>query len=235
MHKILIVIKFIRDAAKTMALAIFDLDNTLITGDSDFLWGQFLVDRHIVDAKQYEEKNKQFFEAYEQGVLDIDRYLKFSLKPLTQHPVEQLYAWRSRFIETIIRPLIAPGARDLLNKHRSEGDTLLIISATHLFITQPIAELLDVPNILATEAEFKAGKYTGNYIGIPTYQQGKVNALKLWLKNHHMNLAGSTFYSDSHNDMALLEKVDHPIVVNADKKLLTVAREKQWPELNLRE
>lgn len=217
-----------------MPLAIFDLDNTLITDDSDFLWGQFLVDQHIVDAKVYEEKNRQFFKSYEQGTLDIDRYLKFSLKPLAQHPPELLYEWRSQFIETIIRPLIACGAQSLLDKHRNKNDTLLIISATNLFITQPIAALLKVPNILATEPEKKNGVYSGDYIGIPTYQTGKVNALNQWLKDHNMNLTGSSFYSDSHNDLALLEKVDYPVAVNPDNQLQAVAGERHWPILNLR-
>jgi HAD superfamily hydrolase (TIGR01490 family) len=217
-----------------MPLTLFDLDNTLITNDSDYLWGQYLVDQHIVNPAEYEEKNRQFFEDYEQGTLDIDSYLKFSLKPLTEHPTQQLYEWRADFVERIIRPIIASGTAEVLDRHRAAGDTLMIISATNLFITQPIAELLDVPNILSTEPEMKDGRYTGNYLGIPTFKQGKVEALQHWMDTHAMDLTGSTFYSDSHNDLPLLELVDTPIAVNPDSILTQVAGEKGWSIIDLR-
>ena len=217
-----------------MPLSIFDLDNTLITNDSDFLWGQYLVEHNIVDRLMYEEKNRQFFEDYEQGRLDIDSYLRFSLQPLTQFQLPQLHAWRADFVTTVIEPLIAPGAPQLLERHRQRGDTLLIISATNLFITQPIAELLDVPHILSTRPELVEGKYTGNYIGTPTFQQGKVLALEDWMIENSEVLSGSTFYSDSHNDLPLLEQVDHPVAVNPDDRLRQVAMEKNWPILDLR-
>jgi HAD superfamily hydrolase (TIGR01490 family) len=217
-----------------MPLTLFDLDNTLITNDSDFLWGQYLVDHQIVDAFEYEEKNRQFYEDYEQGTLDIDRYLKFSLKPLTQFPVEQLYQWRSDFVESVIKPLIAPGTPGLLDNHRQRGDTLMIISATNLFITEPIAGLLKVPNILATIPEIIEGRYTGNYIGAPTFKQGKVIALSNWLARHTMDLSGSTFYSDSHNDLPLLEQVENPVAVNPDAQLHKVCQQRGWPVLDLR-
>lgn len=217
-----------------MPLTLFDLDNTLITNDSDFLWGQFLVDNHIVDPAEYEQRNLQFFKDYEQGCLDIDSYLKFSLKPLSQHNTQQLFNWRSRFIEQVIQPIIAPGTQELLHRHREQGDTLMIISATNLFITQPIADLLDIPHILATQPEFINGAYTGNYIGIPTYQQGKVDALQQWLKEYNMDLTHSTFYSDSHNDLPLLNLVEHPVAVNPDDELQQIARNQNWPILDLR-
>jgi HAD superfamily hydrolase (TIGR01490 family) len=217
-----------------MALSIFDLDNTLITSDSDYLWGKYLVDNRIVDAHEYEEKNRQFFEDYEQGTLDIDSYLKFALNPLTRFPVEQLYSWRRHFIDTIITPLVASGAPGLLEKHRQRGDLLLIISATNRFITQPIADLLGVPHILATEPEIKNGKYTGNYIGTPTFQQGKVTVLQQWLQEHDMDLEGSTFYSDSHNDLPLLELVERPVAVNPDERLYRICKQRKWPIMDLR-
>lgn len=217
-----------------MPLALFDLDNTLITHDSDFLWGQFLVDNNIVDAQEYEEKNRQFFEDYEKGTLDIDSYLKFSLRPLTRFPTDQLYAWRSQFVEQVIKPLIAPGTPKLLQKHREQGDTLMIISATNLFITQPIAELLEVPHILSTEPEMLNGIYTGEYIGQPTFKEGKVDALNDWLKENHMDLQGSSFYSDSHNDLALLNQVEHPVAVNPDEQLRQAAENGDWPIMDLR-
>ncbi len=217
-----------------MPLSIFDLDNTLITHDSDFLWGQYLVEHNIVDPMLYEEKNRQFFEDYEQGRLDIDSYLRFSLQPLTQFPLAQLHAWRADFVAAVIQPLIAPRAPQLLDRHRQQGDTLLIISATNLFVTEPIAELLGVPHILATRPELIAGKYTGRYVGTPTFQHGKVLALEEWMIENRATLDGSFFYSDSHNDLPLLEQVDHPIAVNPDDRLQQVAIDKDWPIMDLR-
>ena len=217
-----------------MPLAIFDLDNTLLSNDSDYLWGQFLVEQHIVDPQHYEEKNRQFFEDYEKGTLDYDQYLRFALEPLTRYPIDQLNTWRKQFVEEMIKPIIAPGTPALIRQHRNRGDTLMIISATNLFITQPIADLLGVPFILATEPEIKQGQYTGNYLGIPTFQQGKVSALQQWLEKHQQNLNGSTFYSDSHNDLPLLEQVDHPVAVNPDETLEQVALVRHWPILDLR-
>jgi HAD superfamily hydrolase (TIGR01490 family) len=217
-----------------MALTLFDLDNTLITNDSDFLWGQYLVDHNIVDPLKYEEKNRQFFEDYEQGRLDIDRYLRFSLEPLTQFPLEQLYQWRAHFVESVIHPLIADGTPALLQKHKDQGDTLMIISATNLFVTEPIAELLGIEHILSTIPEMIDGEYTGNYLGTPTFQQGKVSALEAWMHKNGHTLAGSTFYSDSHNDLPLLEQVDYPIAVNPDEYLAKIAGERNWPIIDLR-
>ncbi len=217
-----------------MALTLFDLDNTLITDDSDYLWGQYLVETGIVDPLDYAEKNRQFFEDYEQGHLDIDQYLKFSLKPLSLHNMQQLNKWRTNYIDTVIRPLVATGTQKLIEKHRSQGDTLMIISATNLFITQPIAELLEIPNILATRPEIKNGSYTGNYTGTATFQEGKVTALKEWLKENNMDLSGSTFYSDSHNDFPLLEIVEYPIAVNPDEILQQTAKKNNWPIIDLR-
>ncbi len=218
-----------------MPLSLFDLDNTLITNDSDYLWGQYLVDKNIVNRDEYEARNRQFFSDYEQGTLDIDAYLKFSLAPLTQHDPATLYRWRSDFMSRVIEPLIAPGTPDLLNKHRRRGDTLMIISATNLFITEPIAELLGVEHILATQPEFRDGRYTGDYVGHATYQQGKVNALQEWLSSNDMDLAGSSFYSDSINDLPLLEQVENPYTVNPDDRLLEVASQRGWPVLDLRQ
>ena len=217
-----------------MALTLFDLDNTLITDDSDYLWGQYLVEHHIVDPAQYAEKNRQFFEDYEQGTLDIDSYLKFSLKPLSLHSMQQLNKWRTDYVENVIRPIVAKGSRNIIEKHRSRGDTLMIISATNLFITQPIAELLNIPHILATRPEIVNGRYTGKYTGIATFQNGKVSALNEWLKDNNMDLSDSTFYSDSHNDLPLLESVEHPVAVNPDKILLQTAQNNSWPIIDLR-
>jgi len=217
-----------------MPLTLFDLDNTLLSDDSDYLWGQFLVERGIVDPLEYAEKNRMFFEDYEQGKLDIDSYLKFSLKPLSLHSIEQLNKWRIDYVDIVIRPIIAKHSRDIIEKHRARGDTLMIISATNLFITQPIADLLNVPYILATRPEIVNNRYTGDYIGPATYQTGKVTALQEWLTQNNMDLSGSTFYSDSHNDLSLLEMVDYPVAVNPDDLLLQTAEQNNWPIIDLR-
>ncbi len=217
-----------------MPVAIFNLDNTLLTNDSDFLWGEYLVEHNLVDPLDYEEKNRQFYEDYQQGILDINSYLRFSLRPLTQFPLQQLHQWRADFVDQMIRPLVAPGTPALLEHHRQRGDTLLIISATNLFITEPIAQLLDVPHILSTVPEIKQGKYTGDFIGTPTFQQGKVTVLQQWLKEQDLDLDGSSFYSDSHNDLPLLELVEYPVAVNPDEILLARAEQSQWPVMDLR-
>ena len=217
-----------------MPLALFDLDNTLLAGDSDYLWGQFLVRNGIVDAREYEEKNRQFFEDYEQGRLDIDRYLRFALAPLARFDREQLERWRQDFIEQEIRPIIAPGSKELLRKHRERGDELMIISATNAFVTRPITELLDVPHLLATEPEIVEGRYSGRYVGVPTFREGKVEALRHWLEERGWDLAGSHFYSDSHNDLPLLEQVENPVAVDPDPILRQQAEERGWSVISLR-
>lgn len=217
-----------------MALAMFDLDNTLLAGDSDFLWGEFLVEQGLVDAAEYEAANTRFYQDYLDGSLDIHAFLSFSLRPLTQHEPDLLHNWRRRFVAEKIHPLVLPAARKLVAEHRRRGDTLLIITATNHFITEPIAELLGVENLLATRPEFLDGRYTGRYVGIPTFRAGKVQALQSWLAKHTMNLAGSWFYSDSHNDLALLEHVEHPVAVDPDPILRAHADGRGWPIISLR-
>ncbi|MFT5220982.1 MAG: HAD superfamily hydrolase (TIGR01490 family) [Planctomycetota bacterium] len=217
-----------------MTLAIFDLDNTLLAGDSDYLWGEYMVEQRIVDETSYRERNAAFFQDYERGELDNDRYLEFSLEPLTQYSLEQLYHWRQDYVDNWITPIVAPGARALLDKHREMDHTLMIISATNLFITQPIAAMLEVPILLSTEPEIIDNRYTGRYLGTATYQQGKVIVLNDWLKTHNLNLDGSYFYSDSINDLPLLEQVDKPIVVNPDAPLRSTAEARDWEIIDLR-
>lgn len=217
-----------------MSLAIFDLDNTLIGDDSDFLWGQFLVDQGIVDKAYYETSNAKFYEDYKKGTLDIVTFLKFSLKPLADHPAEQLYQWRQQFVEQVIRPVLLHPAFELVEKHRARGDTLLVITATNRFVTEPIVNLYGIDNLLATTPEFKNGRYTGAFIDVPCFQSGKVTLLEQWLKDSVETLDGSYFYSDSHNDLPLLTKVDHPVAVDPDEKLKIAAEEKGWPIISLR-
>ncbi|MCG5500847.1 HAD family hydrolase [Ectothiorhodospira lacustris] len=218
-----------------MSLALFDLDNTLLAGDSDYEWGRFLVDRGIVDADVYQARNLEFLEAYKAGTLDILAFCRFSFSPLAANTLEDLLAWREEFMETRINALIAPRAEEVLDRHREAGDTLLIITATNRFVTQPIAEALGVDNLLATEPEFRDGAYTGELEGIPCFQGGKVRRLEQWLAQRPgMGLQGSWFYSDSHNDLPLLERVDNPVVVDGDEKLTVTARNRGWQQISLR-
>jgi HAD superfamily hydrolase (TIGR01490 family) len=218
-----------------MTLAIFDLDHTLLDGDSDYLWGEFMIENQIVDEERYRSRNEKFYQDYQRGELDNDRYLEFCLQPLTLHSIDNLHRWRSNFVKTWIEPIIAPGSRALLDIHRSRGDTMMIISATNLFITAPIAELLDIPYILSTEPEVVDNRYTGRYLGTPTYMEGKVIALETWLANSSQNLEGSYFYSDSINDLALLEQVSFPVAVNPDEKLSLIAKQRDWLVMDLQD
>ena len=216
-----------------MTLAIFDLDHTLIDGDSDYLWGEYMVASGLVDETAYRARNEGFYRDYQRGELDNDAYLKFALEPLTRHPLELLHRHRREYVDTWIRPLVRKGARALLEQHRERGDSLMIISATHRFITEPIAKMLQVPALLATEPEVAGDRYTGNYIGTATYREGKVEALNAWLGKRGGSLDGSYFYSDSINDLPLLEIVDHPHAVHPDEQLGAIAAARGWPVLDL--
>ena len=218
-----------------MALAIFDLDNTLLADDSDHLWGQFLVERGIVDGDRYRRENDRFYAAYTAGTLDIYEFLRFSLRPLSEHAPDTLRAWRREFVAEKIEPIVLPAARTLLDRHRDAGDTLLIISATNRFITSPIARLFGVEQLLATEPEQIEGHYTGGVTGEPCFQEGKVVRLRQWLHGHELDLEGSSFYSDSHNDIPLLELVSHPVAVDPDADLESRSRDQGWPVITLRD
>jgi HAD superfamily hydrolase (TIGR01490 family) len=217
-----------------VSLAIFDLDNTLIADDSDYLWGQFLVEQGIVDKDQYASANAKFYDDYKQGTLDIRAFLRFSLRPLADNHPEQLYRWRAQFIEEIIRPLLLKSAQELIAKHRDRGDTLLVITATNRFVTEPIVKLYGIDNLLATTPSFTEGRYTGDFDGIPCFQEGKVKLLEAWLKNSTETMQDSWFYSDSHNDLPLLKLVDNPVAVDPDEKLRQFAAAAKWPIISLR-
>lgn len=217
-----------------MRLAVFDLDNTLLGGDSDYLWGRFLVEEGIVDSVIYERENERFYHEYQTGTLDIYEYQRFALAPLVGRDHETLQAWHRRFMETKIDPIVLPAGRELLREHRARGDYLLIITATNRFVTGPIAELLGVDELLATEPELRNGGYTGEVVGIPTFREGKVRRLEQWLEKSGLNLGGSSFYSDSHNDLPLLEMVERPVAVDPDETLEGHARAKGWEIISLR-
>ncbi|AMO58655.1 phosphoserine phosphatase [Endozoicomonas montiporae] len=218
-----------------MALAIFDLDNTLIAGDSDYLWGKFMCEQKLVDVETFRRGNDHFYEQYEQGTMNIHEYLGFALEPLTRYSMEELKHYHDLFMTEQIRPIMLEKARTLLQKHRDQGDHLMIITATSRFVTEPIAREFGVDTLLAIEAEIKDNRYTGNVVGTPTFQGGKVIRLQEWLTdNPGFSLEGSYFYSDSKNDLPLLQTVDYPFAVNPDPELERVARKKNWTVLNLR-
>ncbi len=217
-----------------MTLAIFDLDNTLIGGDSDNLWGQYLCDQKLVDVAGFAEQNDQFYQDYKTGALDIDAYLRFALGPLKGRPRDQLDTWHREFMRTVIQPIMLPKAEALIAEHRAKGHTLLIITATNVFITRPIAEALGIENLLGCEAEIVDGLYTGRPWGVPSYREGKVTRLNDWLTEAGESMEGAYFYSDSHHDLALLERVDNPIAVDPDDGLRARAVEAGWPVMSLR-
>ncbi len=218
-----------------MALAIFDLDHTLLSGDSDHAWGQFLVDSKIVEPEHHQKQNDYFYEQYKAGSLDIEEYLSFALKPLTENALEDMLNLREQFIENRIKPLITQKARDLIAKHQQAGDDLLIITATNAFVTRPIAQLLGFEELIAPEPEIVDGQYTGGITGIPSFQQGKVTRLEMWLEEKQIDLTGAFFYSDSHNDLPLLKIVDNPIAVDSDEILTDTAKRNGWPIISLRD
>ncbi len=211
-----------------MSLAIFDLDHTLIQGDSDYLWGVFLGEQGIVDAEEYERENERFYAEYRRGQLDIQEFLRFSFRVLRDNPLEDLLRWRDQFLREKIEPILTESARALVEQHRAQGHQLLIITATNAFITEPIAQRFGIPHLIATLPEMKEGRFTGEVAGIPAFQEGKVKRLETWLKETGECLAGSYFYSDSHNDLPLLERVDHPIAVNPDDRLRRIAQSRGW-------
>lgn len=220
-----------------MNLAIFDLDNTLLDGDSDYNWGIYLVKKGYLDEEEHKVKNQKFFEEYQHGKLDIFAFAEFQFQFLKNNTRKFLNDVRSDYIEEIIKPMVLKKAVDLVSQHKEAGDSLLIITATNSFITKPIGELFGIENLIGTDPEERLGEFTGNVKGTPSFKEGKVTRLFDWLDARDFKLTDfekTFFYSDSHNDLALLEVVTNPVVVNGDKILLEKAQEKNWPTLNLK-
>jgi HAD superfamily hydrolase (TIGR01490 family) len=217
-----------------VSLAIFDLDNTLLHGDSDHAWGEFLCEKGVVDRTVYKEANDRFYQQYVDGSMNIFEFLEFALKPLTRFSNDELAALHQEFMQTKVEPMITDKALSLLQDHKAKGDYLLIITATNRFVTGPIAERLGVDEIIATDPEQIDGQYTGKVAGIPCFQDGKVTRLHTWLKENDHSLEGSYFYSDSRNDLPLLEVVEHPVAVDADSTLTQIANDRGWPVISLR-
>ena len=220
-----------------MKLALFDLDNTLLSGDSDFEWAQFLIAQGVLDREAYEARNLAFYEQYKAGTLDIHVFLDFQLKPLSRHPRSQLDAWHALFMQNRILPMIGAQARALVNRHRAEGHLLMMITATNSFVTAPIAREFGIPTLIATEPAQRAGEFTGQVDGIPCFREGKVKRLEAWLAAQYADWSSierSWFYSDSHNDLSLMERVTDPIAVDPDPQLSATALERGWPTISLR-
>lgn len=217
-----------------MTLALFDLDNTLIKGDSDHAWGEFLVSHNLVDATQVREANDKFLLDYQNGRLDIHEYLRFALQFLANKTPAELAPLHEQFMAEYIEPIILTKGLELIKEHADAGHTLVIITATNRFVTGPIAERLGIKHLIACEPEMKDGIFTGNATGTPSFQHGKVVRLQQWLEQSECTLAGSYFYSDSHNDLPLLEQVDHPVAVNPDDRLREIAQQHSWKVMDLR-
>jgi len=220
-----------------MNLALFDLDNTLLTGDSDYEWGQFLVDQGVLDGAQYEAQNREYYEQYVAGTLDIHEFLGFALRPLARYEPEELARWHTEFMHARILPMITTGARELVARHAGAGDLCAIVTATNSFVTRPIAAEFGVPHLIATEPESVNGRFTGRVAGTPCFREGKVERVGDWLAGLGVALqsfAASTFYSDSHNDLPLLERVTEPVAVDPDPQLEAEAARRRWRIMSLR-
>ena len=220
-----------------MNLTLFDLDNTLLACDSDYEWGQFLVDRGVLDRSEYEAQNAAFYEQYKAGTLDIHEFLGFALRPLAEHSPEDLARWHAEFMDARIRPAIGPAARALVRRHLDAGDLCAVVTATNSFVTGPIAREFGVPHLVATEPEQVGGRFTGRVAGAPCFREGKIVRVNAWLAAQGRKLGDfprSGFYSDSHNDMPLLELVTQPVAVDPDEKLAAEAGRRGWSVISLR-
>jgi HAD superfamily hydrolase (TIGR01490 family) len=218
-----------------VTLAIFDLDGTLLNGDSDYTWGQFLVEKGLVDSQDYKRANDKFFEEYQAGTLDIHEYLAFSLEPLTKFSREELAKLHNTFMQEKIQPIMQEKANALLKHHKNQGHFLLMITATNQFVTGPIGDALGMDHIIAPVPEILNDHYTGKVVGVPSFQAGKVTRLNDWLAKTGHTMEGSYFYSDSRNDLPLLELVTHPIAVDADETLSKIAQDRGWKHISLRD
>jgi HAD superfamily hydrolase (TIGR01490 family) len=218
-------------------LALFDLDNTILAGDSDYNWSRFLIQEGYLDGAIHAEKNEKFYADYKAGTLDIYAFVEFQFKPLARNPRTVLNQLLKKYVEEVIKPMITEKARALVKRHQEEGDLIIVITATNSFITKPIAELFGIENLIGTDPEEKEGEFTGKVSGLPSFKEGKVTRLEAWLKGKNLLLTSfekSYFYSDSHNDLPLMQKVTHPVAVDSDDVLSEYAKSKGWPQISLR-
>jgi HAD superfamily hydrolase (TIGR01490 family) len=217
-----------------LALTIFDLDETLIGIDSDHAWGSYVVDKGLVDEGNYRETNQKFFDDYKQGIMDVDAYMKFSCGVLAKYDQAFLFTHRETFINERIRPNLLPKACSLIQSHQDNGDHVIVITATTDFVTQPIVDLLGIDTLIAPVAEIVGGRYTGDIVGTVSIGEGKVTRLNEWLEGKDISMEESHFYSDSANDLPLLQEVTYPVAVDPDDKLTEIAKNNGWPIISLR-
>lgn len=213
-------------------LTIFDLDNTLLAGDSDRAWGQYIVEKNIV-SDDFLSESERFYSNYYDGNLDIDKFLSFCLKPLMQNKLSKLLELRKDFIEYKIKPMMLNKAIEMVNQKKSEG-RVIIATATNSFVTRPIADLFKIDDLIATEFVIQDNKFTGEVDGIPCFREGKVAKVEDWVKTNGYDLSDATFYSDSFNDLPLLEKVKNAIVVDGDNELIKQAQSNDWECISFR-
>jgi HAD superfamily hydrolase (TIGR01490 family) len=219
-----------------MQLVLFDLDNTLLSGDSDFAWAEFLIRKGVLDKATQEAKNREFFAAYQDGTLDIDEFLAFQLQPLAAHPRATLEAWHAEFMTTRIHPMMGKVARAKVRAHREAGHLCALVTATNSFVTGPIARAFGIEHLVATIPASENGVFTGQVRGVPSFREGKVIRVESWLEAlglHWGSFSDTWFYSDSHNDLPLLEKVSHPVATNPDERLAQLANERGWETIRL--
>lgn len=220
-----------------MQLALFDLDNTLLAGDSDFQWGQFLIEEGLLERETHEAKNLQFYEDYKAGNLDIYAFVEFQFKPLMERSRAELDTLHERYMERKVLPMMTEKAKALVEQHRANGDLMVIITATNTFVTNPIARAFGIDHLIGTIPEEVNGEFTGKVTGTPSFQQGKVTRLNEWLAERGQTLADfetTWFYSDSHNDLPLMKLVNKPIAVDPDPTLKAYAEAHNWPVVSLR-
>ena len=216
-----------------MTLALFDLDNTLLSDDSDYRWGQFLVEKQLIDSKEHTRKNKAFYQQYADGVLDIHEFCAFSFEFLSSKSMEELATLHKDFMESQIQQAMSNKSKALIAQHKAMGHTLMVITATNSFVTRPIVTAFGIDNLIATEPKIENGRYTREIDGVPSFKEGKVTRLKTWLEDNNETLEESYFYSDSHNDLPLLELVTTPIAVDPDEKLRAAAQANGWDIISL--
>ena len=219
-------------------LALFDLDNTLLAGDSDYNWSLFLISEGLLDAKTHHDRNEQFYADYKAGCLNITEFLQFQLQPLSQHPKAFLDQLHKKYMQKIIRPMMTAKAQALVDKHKAAGDLCVVITATNSFVTKPIATAYGIEHLIGSDPEMVNGEYTGNVTGVPSFQAGKVTRINQWLDERGNTLSDfetSYFYSDSHNDLPLMKVVTNPVAVDADEVLTAYAQEQAWPQISLRD
>jgi HAD superfamily hydrolase (TIGR01490 family) len=216
-----------------MALALFDLDHTLIAGDSEVLWGEFLGEHGWVEPLAYRREALRFFDLYKSGRLNVEEFLDFQLNFLGQHPLDALLRLRQQWVEEKLRPILLARAQALIDDHKQRGHTTLIVTASSRFVAEPAAELYGVHGLIATEAEMREGRFTGKSTGLPSFAAGKVTRVEQWMRENDTDLRGSWFYSDSHNDLPLLRLVENPVAVHPDPILAAEAAAKGWPVISL--